>query len=164
SVYHLIGKGKADVDKTVPRLLPSLYRRRAGLKVDAVLEETGPLGRVYVASEPAQLLAGLRCPVTCQGRVATIVGTGAADSLTGTPGTDVIQGRGGNDTIDGRGGNDVICGGAGNDRLIGAGGNDSLSGGSGADRLDGGSGTGDRCSGGSDRDTAIRCERVSGVP
>lgn len=64
--------------------------------------------------------------VTCDGLVATIVGTQASDRLVGTSGRDVIAGLAGNDSIDGRGGNDIICGGPGGDRLVGGPGNDRL--------------------------------------
>jgi hypothetical protein len=65
---------------------------------------------------------------TCEGKVATIIGTDASESLTGTAGDDVIVGLGGNDTISGAGGNDAICGGDGNDSLNGGAGADVLSG------------------------------------
>ena len=78
---------------------------------------------------------------TCHGRVATIVGTAAANQIQGTSGPDVIVGRGGNDHIEGRGGNDFICGNLGRDVLEGQGGNDHLYGGLGFDTADGGRGT-----------------------
>lgn len=96
--------------------------------------------------------------ITCNGKVATIVGTNGADWLVGTSGNDVIAGLGGDDMIFGNGGNDTICGGYGNDsifgnggddvlfgdngddNLFGEGGNDTLSGGSGQNVLDGGDG------------------------
>jgi hypothetical protein len=76
--------------------------------------------------------------VTCQGLVATIVGTKGPDVIYGTSGPDVIAGLGGNDRINGRAGNDIICGGPGADRLIGAAGLDRLYGNDGPDRLFGG--------------------------
>ena len=129
-------------------------------------------------------------PVTCDGRRATIVGTGGHDSLVGTPGPDVIAGGGGNDSIQGLGGEDVICGGpgtdrlaggegndrlfgdAGTDQLLGENGNDALFGGSGVDRLFGGAGNDamnggadtDECSGDAGTDSASACEGVLGVP
>ncbi|MGZ5214522.1 MAG: hypothetical protein ACXWEN_12345, partial [Actinomycetota bacterium] len=49
--------------------------------------------------------ASTRTPTpTCQGQVATIVGTPGDDVITGTPGNDVIVGLGGNDVINGMGG------------------------------------------------------------
>ena len=57
--------------------------------------------------------------VSCQGRVATIVGTSGDDTLIGTPGSDVIAARGGNDVVRGKGGNDQICGGFGSDQAPG---------------------------------------------
>jgi Ca2+-binding RTX toxin-like protein len=72
-------------------------------------------------------------PPTCNGKPATIVGTGAGETLTGTSGNDVIAGLGGNDTISGAGGNDTICGGDGADKLDGGSGADFLSGQAGID-------------------------------
>jgi Ca2+-binding RTX toxin-like protein len=66
----------------------------------------------------------------CLGKVATIVGTKAAETIHGTAGDDVIVGRGGNDHIYGMGGADRIC-----DR---AGDFSRLYGGLGADRIAGG--------------------------
>lgn len=88
-------------------------------------------------------------PVTCQGEVATIVGTAGPDVLTGTPGRDVIAGLGGDDVIYGLGGHDLICagpgndvvwGGPGNDRIFGEAGNDFLYGDAGDDYIHGGPG------------------------
>jgi hypothetical protein len=108
--------------------------------------------------------------VTCNGLVATIVGTPGNDTVTGTNGNDVIIGFGGNDIINGGNGHDVICAGdgddtvnggngddtifgeAGNDILNGDNGNDRLVGGSGLDTLDGGNGN-DVLEGGDDNDT-----------
>ena len=55
--------------------------------------------------------------ITCNGVVATQVGTAGNDTLMGTTGPDVIVGFDGNDTIYGLGGNDLLCGNAGNDTL-----------------------------------------------
>lgn len=77
---------------------------------------------------------------TCNGEVATIVGTAASETITGTSGRDVIVGLGGSDLIYGRGGNDLICAGPGNDTVFGEGGNDDVFGGSGNDDLRGGDG------------------------
>jgi Ca2+-binding RTX toxin-like protein len=76
----------------------------------------------------------------CNGRLATLTGTGGNDLLTGTAGPDVIVGLGGNDTLSGLGGNDTICGGNGNDTLNGGAGADTLVGGNGRDILRGGTG------------------------
>lgn len=116
---------------------------------------------------------------TCDGRIATIVGTEGPDLLVGTAGRDVIVGLGGNDTIRGLDGRDTICGGsgrdrifggrqadtiyggddgdrlfgqAGHDRLFGDRGNDRLNGGGGDDDLVGGNGRRDRLIGGSGDD------------
>jgi Tol biopolymer transport system component len=98
---------------------------------------------------------------TCQGRVATIVGTPGDDVIKGTNGDDVIIGGDGNDIIRGRRGHDVICGQGGNDKLVGRAGRDILVGGNGDDILNGGKGRDrlfggkgdDRLSGGKGRDT-----------
>ena len=103
--------------------------------------------------------------VSCGGREATIVGTGAAETLLGTDKRDVIKARGGNDLIRGLGIGDVVCagggddtvrGGGGNDRLRGGAGRDLVKGGGGADALDGGTGR-DRCRGGGGPDTKQSC-------
>jgi hypothetical protein len=78
---------------------------------------------------------------TCNGRLATIVGTAGADILVGTPLADVIVGGDGNDVIKGFGGDDLICGGKGRDRILGNGGNDQLFGDAGKDRILGGRGS-----------------------
>ena len=78
--------------------------------------------------------------LTCEGRVATVVGTPGPDVLRGTDGDDVIVGLGGNDVVDGRGGTDVICGGAGNDVLRGGAGDDIVRGEAGRDVAQGGGG------------------------
>jgi len=92
-----------------------------------------------IAALLAVLLApaavGAQAQQTCNGRVATIVGTPGDDVLVGTQGPDVIVGLGGNDTIRGRRGNDIICGGAGNDTLRGNLGDDSIFGDAGDDRI-----------------------------
>ena len=76
--------------------------------------------------------------ITCNGKAATIIGTGAPDIIVGTEGPDVIHGLTGNDGIDGRGGDDIICGGEGNDILLGGSGKNILLGGNGNDTLNGG--------------------------
>ena len=128
----------------------------------------------------------------CNGRRATITGTGANNNLKGTNGDDVIVGLGGNDTVAGGSGFDTICGGIGNDSLRGDNGNDTLFGGSGNDTLRGdngndalfggagadalrgdagndalvgGTGTPDSCQGDTGTDIAdTSCETISGVP
>jgi Ca2+-binding RTX toxin-like protein len=111
-------------------------------------------------------------PPTCDGQVATIVGTSGNDSLSGTAGPDVIVALGGNDTVNGGRGNDVVCGGPGTDKLRGQGGGDRLFGEAGADRLYGGGGNdaldggteSDNCDGDAGTDTATSCESVVDVP
>jgi len=61
AVRHTIVSGKADVDPNAPRLLPSIFRPNAGVRVDAVLTDIETIGRVYVASEAAQADPGLDC-------------------------------------------------------------------------------------------------------
>jgi Ca2+-binding RTX toxin-like protein len=127
---------------------------------------------------------------TCDGRVATIIGTNGANAIYGTPGPDVIVGLGGGDAIYGLGGDDAICGGGGgdvmyggegNDRIFGEAdsdslrgenGNDYLAGGSASDQLiggndndslDGGSDA-DQCLGDAGTDSAVACESQSGIP
>jgi len=64
--------------------------------------------------------AGAQQPVrTCDGKVATIVGTPGDDLLRGTEGPDVIVGLQGNDTIRALGGDDTICAGKGDDGVFG---------------------------------------------
>ena len=77
--------------------------------------------------------------ITCNGVVATRVGTAGNDTLMGTAGPDVIVGFDGDDTIYGLGGNDLLCGNAGNDTLVGGTGDDTLVGDTGTDVCDGGS-------------------------
>ena len=96
-------------------------------------------------------------PYTCNGQVATIVGTDAGEPITGTSAADVIVGRGGNDTITSLGLNDVVCGGAGNDDIDGGAGADTLFGNSGDDTINGAGGT-DVCNGGLGTDTFSGCE------
>lgn len=82
------------------------------------------------------LLAGAPSPAgttpaqapTCEGRVATIVGTPGADQLTGTRRADVIVGLDGDDVIDAGGGDDLVCAGRGSDRVFGGPGADRLRG------------------------------------
>lgn len=91
-------------------------------------------------------------PPRCNGKAATIQGTGGADTLKGTGKADVFVGFGGKDTIRGLGGNDTICGNGGNDRLIGGAGKDRLFGAAGKDVLKGGAGK-DKLNGGTGRNT-----------
>jgi Big-like domain-containing protein/hemolysin type calcium-binding protein/ricin-type beta-trefoil lectin protein len=116
----------------------------------------GPL-----ASDPARVTIKVRRLPTCDGRKATIVGTGRGELIRGTRRADVIVAFGGNDRIRGRGGDDRICagkgrdaveGGAGRDRVMGDAGADRLQGGDDADMLDGGAGN-DALAGGPGNDT-----------
>ncbi len=104
---------------------------------------------------------------SCNGLVASIVGTQADDEIVGTENDDVIVGLGGSDRVQGSGGNDTLCGDAGNDDLFGDAGDDTLLGGADNDVLlgdgagDVGNGTAgnDVCDGGIGIDSAGRlCE------
>src|SRR5689334_312029 len=66
-------------------------------------------------------------PVTCDGAVATIVGTPGDDVIRAGNGLNIINGLGGNDTIIGGGDDDLICGGDGNDTINGNGSVDFIS-------------------------------------
>ncbi len=89
---------------------------------------------------------------TCNGLLATIVGTAKANKLIGTDQRDIIAGGPGKDTIKARGGNDLICGDQGDDTIIGGPGRDLLLGGNGDDKLDGSEGR-DNLRGGKGNDT-----------
>lgn len=104
-----------------------------------------------------------RAMPTCQGRTATVVGTGGADTLRGTHGVDVIVAGAGDDKIYGLRGDDVICAGPGDDLVyagdgadvvLGSDGTDRLYGGPGADRIIGGAGQ-DRLWGGGGNDSLV---------
>lgn len=103
--------------------------------------------------QAASQLAPLEIPplTTCNGEVATIVGTNGADILVGTEGRDVIAGLAGADEVHGLGGDDLICGNAGSDTIEGGNGNDEIVGGSGNDVIDGDRGS-DTIAGGQGRD------------
>ncbi|MCB2223944.1 MAG: trypsin-like serine protease [Actinobacteria bacterium] len=77
---------------------------------------------------------------TCDGKAATIVGTGGVDFITGTPGDDVIVSLGARDVITSLGGNDTICSGSGRDQIDAGSGDDVVLGGPGHDTIDGGDG------------------------
>jgi Ca2+-binding RTX toxin-like protein len=98
------------------------------------------------------LLAGP--PPTCDGRLATMVGTNGNDVIKGTPGRDVIVGLGGDDQISGLAQDDIICGGPGDDVIWGGAGNDLSYGGDGHDLIDAGPGNDTSDGGPGDRDGA----------
>ncbi len=114
----------------------------------------------YFGSLAHELYEGTQ--IRCDGRPATIVGTGKADRLRGTPGRDVIVGGAGADRIVALGKGDIVCGGAGADHLAGGAGRDLLIGGAGNDHLAGGSGR-DKCVGGSGRNRGVGCEGRRGL-
>jgi hypothetical protein len=95
-------------------------------------------------------------PRRCQGRMATVLGTGGRDLLRGSIGPDVIAPGRGRDVVRGGRGADRICGGAGRDVLRGGPGRDRLIGGPGTDRIRGGSGR-DKCRGAQARDQIRSC-------
>jgi Ca2+-binding RTX toxin-like protein len=90
-------------------------------------------------------------PPTCNGVLATIVGTDAANFLVGTARPDVIAGLAGNDVIFGLGSDDIICGGGGHDTIYGNTGDDTVAGERGSDALFGGFGE-DQLNGGTGDD------------
>lgn len=96
------------------------------------------------AAEPA--------PLTCEGKVATIV----SDELRieGTEAHDVIIAGAGDNEVYGLGGNDTICGSGGDDAIYGGRGNDTVDGGPGRDRVFGESGN-DRLSGAADDEDTV---------
>ncbi len=94
------------------------------------------LGISVVSLTPASSAQGAE-PASCEGRVATIVGTPGPDDIAGTAGDDVIAGLGGADRIDGLGGNDRICGDAGADVITGGPGTDRIWGGEDRDHIRG---------------------------
>jgi RHS repeat-associated protein len=142
-------------------------RRRSRRRHDQTLLWMSVLALLFLGRVPH---SHSQQPITCNGLVATIVGTTSNDTLTGTNANDVIVGLGGSDVITGGNGNDAICGGDGNDTLTGGNGDDTLigdvgndilngengtdvlSGGDGLDTLDGGNGN-DVVDGGADNDT-----------
>lgn len=114
---------------------------------------------VLTLSNPSAALAGSKLihtftiaddepRLTCNGKLATRLGTPGSDTIVGTSGDDVIVSRGGNDTVRGLAGNDTICGGHGNDSLDGGGGRDVLVGQAGPDTISGGAGRDDLSGGG----------------
>lgn len=98
-----------------------------------MLRKLLPAGRLLPAVLAPGVAAAGATPIaaerTCEGQVATIVGTSGDDRITGTRGRDVVVGLRGNDRIDGLGGRDVICGNGGADDLLGGRGSDQLHGG-----------------------------------
>lgn len=98
------------------------------------LTVTDTAGQTATAVLPVQVTIP-----TCDGRVATVVGTGGS-VIRGTARDDVIVGTAAAEQIDGGLGDDVICAGGGDDLVRGANGRDRLFGGAGQDRLEGGDG------------------------
>ena len=90
---------------------------------------------MMIAAVLVAVPAASAAATTCDGLVATIVGTSGPDTLIGTDGDDVIVGSGGADYIKGKGGNDVICAGGGDDEVNGGPGKDRIFGGNGNDLL-----------------------------
>jgi Ca2+-binding RTX toxin-like protein len=149
-----------DVDPAAPPAARSIA------VIDGVIYVGTTDSRLYKLSRPSSPSSVSGGPsASCNGRQATIVGTGGKDVRKGTSGKDVIAGLGGNDTLSGLAGKDLICGGSGkdtlnggksNDKLYGGAGKDALKGGPGKDKLKGGGGK-DVCTGGKGDDTAT-CE------
>ena len=129
------------------RRLQAAVRRRGGVGVLAGLlllplgvgARTARGGRLsYTACTDDDFGLARYHAITCNGVVATRVGTAAHDILMGTNGPDVIVGFDGNDTIYGLGGNDLLCGNGGHDTLYGGAGDDILIGDTGTEVCDGG--------------------------
>jgi Ca2+-binding RTX toxin-like protein len=91
---------------------------------------------------------------TCNGKVATIVGTAGATTIRGTAGADVIVDLDGANRIDGRGGNDTICTGPGDDVIAGGAGDDWIDAGGGTNSIDAGAGN-DLVRSGAGNDTIV---------
>jgi Ca2+-binding RTX toxin-like protein len=109
---------------------------------------TGPALPLGLTTAPSE-------PPTCQGKVATVVGTEGNDVRTGTAHKDVIVGLGGNDKLSGLAGSDLVCGGPGKDTLKGGKANDKLYGQKGKDTLKGGPGN-DTLKGGAGKDKQVQ--------
>lgn len=99
---------------------------------------------------------------TCDGRPATIVGTGTVvlgtggdDVIVGTDASNIIWGRGGDDVICALDGNDIVLAGRGDDLVFGEEGRDRIYGGRGDDTLVGGPGF-DLLLGGPGNDTTVQ--------
>jgi Ca2+-binding RTX toxin-like protein len=129
-------EGTGELRSNLYWLPPTDYDRdtmsRGSLGTRCLVRAAGtviPLAALLFVAAPASAAA------KCQGKRATIVGTGADNKLKGTRKADVIVAKGGDDSVSGRGGKDRICGGGGKDRLRGGGGNDRLFGQAGNDKL-----------------------------
>ncbi len=94
------------------------------------------LGALVLAAAPAFA----QTTPTCNGKVATIIGTDDGETIKGTKYPDVIWGGGGDDIISGGSGADTICGGDGSDYISGGNGPDWIDGGYGDDEISGGLG------------------------
>lgn len=137
------------------------------------VDGTGQTVVASTAGEDSDFASWQSAIQTCDGKIATIVGTNGRDGLTGDKGDDVIMSLGDRDNVTGGGGNDRICLGDGNDEgsggpgddlvfgegdddeLFGDGGRDQLYGGDGTDEADGGPGNDDLCSAEKEK----QCER-----
>jgi Ca2+-binding RTX toxin-like protein len=119
----------------------------------------GEAGEIFVLNKWDRTIRRLlaTAPLTCKGKVATIVGSAAGELIRGTSGDDVIVALGGDDTVLAGAGDDTVCGGLGGDIIRGGAGDDILSGDGGNDTIRGNSG--DACNGGSGIDKSSRCER-----
>lgn len=161
-----LGSGEVDIDASGTRIVFSSRADHTGENADGGRE-------IFLATcEPPPK------PALCNGLLVTVdIGRGQrptsrSDVILGTPGDDAVEALNGNDVFCGLGGDDVFTGGLGEDRADGGAGDDTLLGGRAADRLRGGKGADrldgmagdDTCLGGSGRDSARKCETVSGVP
>lgn len=101
-----------------------MSRYRLSVRIRVLIAAVAVAVPLTMGAAPAQ---GAE-PVTCEGKVAAIVGTVGRDILRGTAGDDVIAGLGGDDVVIGMGGDDTICGGTGRDVVQGGRGNDTCAG------------------------------------
>ena len=111
-------------------------------------------------------------PPTCNGALATAVGTPGADRIVGSRFIDILSAGAGNDVIRAANNTDIVCGVDGIDRINGNKGADILEGGAGKDRINGAPGPDtinggpgrDRCDGKGSKDKAVGCERRLHIP
>lgn len=163
---------QANPDFTPAQLRAAVKSHTANVAPAGVDNMTGR-GRIVLGAPPAW--------PKCNGKAATILGSGDVDEISGTSGADVIVAFGGADQIEALGGNDTVCAGGGDDQVMGgagadtiyggdgddqvdgAGGNDKLYGEAGDDQLNGGPGT-DTVTGGPGTDTCVGENKASCEP
>jgi len=132
-----------DVELVAPMPSNNGYGIAVDLRGNVVVPDSGDIfvanprsGAVDPISSAFNFAEGFEVePPTCDGKMATIVGSPRNDRLKGSGEADVIVGLGGDDRLKGGDGKDRICGGAGKDRVNGGAGRDTCSGGRGRDRI-----------------------------